>query len=103
MLEQAEAAELMRHLLPPRPGGVAAARAAAPHADVVLVGHTGLEHLSTVADLWDGLPMHGTVRLRWWFFAADEVPLEEDELERWLYDRWAELDAWISEGVRAAV
>ena len=104
MLEQAEAAEAMRHLLPPRPGGVAAARAAAPHADVVLVGHTGLEHLSTAADLWDGLPMDGTVRLRWWFHAADEVPRDEDELERWLYDRWAEIDAWIaSEGRRATV
>ncbi len=57
MLEQAQRAEAMRHVLPPRPGGVAAALEAAPHADVVFVAHTGLEHLSTVADLWDGLPM----------------------------------------------
>ena len=92
---QADAAESLRHLLPPRPGGVAAALAAAPHADVVLVAHTGLEHLSTAADLWDGLPMDTTVRMRWWFVPAAEVP-RGPEVERWLYERWAELDDWIA-------
>jgi hypothetical protein len=36
------------------------------------------------------------VRLRWWFFAADEVPRDADLLEQWLYARWAELDEWIA-------
>ena len=97
MLSQAAAAERLRHLLPPRPGGVAAALAAAPYADVVLVAHTGLEHLSTAADLWDGLPMDSTVRMRWWFVPAAEVPRGTD-VERWLYERWAELDDWIAAG-----
>ena len=97
MDSQAAAAERLRHLLPPRPGGVAAALAAAPHADVVLVAHTGLEHLSTAADLWDGLPMDATVRMRWWFVPAAEVP-RGPEVERWLYERWAELDDWIAAG-----
>ena len=97
MESQADAAERLRHLLPPRPGGVAAALAAAPHADVVLVAHTGLEHLSTAADLWDGLPMDSTVRMRWWFVPASEVP-RGPEVERWLYERWAELDDWIAAG-----
>ncbi len=99
MQTQAAAAERMRHVLPPRPGGVAAALAAAPHADVVLVAHTGLEHLSTAADLWDGLPMDSTVRMRWWFVPGVDVPREPQELERWLYARWAELDAWVAQGV----
>ena len=64
----------MRRVLPPRPGGVAAALTAAPHADVVFVAHTGLEHLSTVRDLWRGLPMDKTLHLRWWFVPAAEVP-----------------------------
>jgi len=96
MLEQARRAEAMRHVLAPRAGGVAAALEAAPHADVVFVAHTGLEHLSTVVDLWDGLPMDQTVRLRWWFVPADEVPRGRREQEEWLYDRWAEIDAWIA-------
>ena len=97
MTGQAAAAEQMRHVLPPRPGGVGAALAAAPHADVVLVAHTGLEHLSTPADLWAGLPMDATVRMRWWFVPASEVPRgDDDRLESWLYDRWAELDDWVA-------
>ncbi len=96
LLEQARRAEAMRHVLAPRPGGVAAALEAAPHADVVFVAHTGLEHLSTVADLWDGLPMDQTVRLRWWFVPADVVPRERRAQEEWLYERWAEIDAWIA-------
>jgi 1-acyl-sn-glycerol-3-phosphate acyltransferase len=96
MLDQAARAEQMRHVLPPRPGGVAAALAAAPHADVVFVAHTGLEHLSTPADLWDGLPMDTTVRLRWWFVPAAEVPQDRAEQEGWLYERWAKLDAWVA-------
>lgn len=96
MHDQAARADRMRHVLPPRPGGVAAALAAAPHADVVLVAHTGLEHLSTVGDLWDGLPMDSVVRMRWWFVPAAEVPREPSAQHEWLYARWAEIDAWVS-------
>lgn len=96
MVEHARRAEAMRHVLPPHSGGVAAALEAAPHADVVFVAHTGLEHLSTVADLWDGLPMDSLVRLRWWFVPAEEVPRDRAELEDWLYRRWAEIDAWVA-------
>jgi len=98
MTRQADAAEQMRHVLPPRAGGLAAALAAAPHADVVLVAHTGLEHLSTPADLWDGLPMDATVRMRWEFVPAEQVPREREELERWLYARWAGIDRWLAPG-----
>jgi 1-acyl-sn-glycerol-3-phosphate acyltransferase len=89
-------AEAMRRVLPPRPGGVAAALTAAPHADVVFVAHTGLEHLSTVRDLWRGLPMDKTLHLRWWFVPAAQVPKEESELTDWLYRWWETIDAWIT-------
>jgi 1-acyl-sn-glycerol-3-phosphate acyltransferase len=95
-------AEAMRHLLPPRPGGVVAALQAAPHADVVLVAHTGLEHLSTVRDLWRALPMDKTLHLRWWFVPAAEVPREEAELTDWLYHWWETIDDWIATTSAAA-
>ena len=41
-------AEDMTHVLAPRPGGVLAALDAAPDADVLMVAHTGLDHLVTV-------------------------------------------------------
>ncbi len=92
----ARRAEAMRHLLPPRPGGVGAALRAAPHADVVLVAHTGLEHLSAPRDLWRGLPMDKTLHLRWWFIPAAEVPRAEPELTDWLYRWWETIDDWIT-------
>jgi 1-acyl-sn-glycerol-3-phosphate acyltransferase len=89
-------AERMRNVLPPRPGGVTAALEAAPHADVVFVAHTGLEHLSTVRDLWRGLPMDKTLYLRWWFVPADEVPRGEAAQTEWLYGWWETIDGWIT-------
>jgi 1-acyl-sn-glycerol-3-phosphate acyltransferase len=88
-------AEAMRNVLPPRPAGVTAAVRAAPHADVVFVAHTGLEHLSTVRDIWRGLPMDKVLRLRWWFVPAADVPGDDDELTDWLYRWWEDIDGWI--------
>jgi 1-acyl-sn-glycerol-3-phosphate acyltransferase len=93
--QQAGQAEAMRNVLPPRPGGVVAALAAAPHADVVFVAHTGLEHLSTPRDLWRGLPMDSSVVMRWDFVAAADVPRGPDAQTAWLFARWAQMDAWI--------
>ena len=88
-------AEALRHLLPPRPAGVAAALRAAPHADVVFVAHTGLEHLSTVRDLWRELPMDKTLHLRWWFVPAADVPRDEAEQTDWLHRWWQTIDDWV--------
>jgi 1-acyl-sn-glycerol-3-phosphate acyltransferase len=91
--EMARRSEAMRHVLPPRPGGVAAALAAAPEADVVWVAHAGLDHLYTVADIWRELPLDGVVRMRWWRVPHDEVP-REAQVE-WLYDWWERIDDWV--------
>ena len=88
-------AEAMRNVLPPRPAGVTAALRAAPHADVVFVAHTGLEHLSTVRDVWRGLPTDKRLHLRWWFVPAADVPREESEQTDWLYGWWEAIDDWI--------
>lgn len=92
---QAEQADAMVNVLPPRPGGVQAALAAAPYADVVFVAHTGLERFSTPVDLWRGMPMDRELHLRWDFVAAGDVPRDSDAQVEWLYARWAEMDAWI--------
>jgi 1-acyl-sn-glycerol-3-phosphate acyltransferase len=96
MRARAARAEQLQHLLPPRPGGVLAALAAAPHADVVFVAHTGLEHLDSVRDIWHGLPLDTRLLLRWWFVPAGEVPEDPGAQTDWLDDRWAELDAWVA-------
>ena len=84
----------MEHVLPPKPAGTLAAIEAAPDADVLFVGHVGLESVSTVADIWRGIPMDAAVVARYWVTPADDVPPPDDR-EHWLYDRWQLLDDWI--------
>ena len=89
----------MPHLLPPRTGGALAALAACPSADVIFVGHAGLDQLASVADVWRALPIDHIVEARWWRVPADEVPRSADHEAQvqWLYDWWARIDAWISQ------
>lgn len=96
--ELADRAEAMTNLLPPKPTGALAAVDAAPDAFVAFIGHVGLERLSTIGNLWRGIPMDSTIVTRVWLVAPHEIPLG-DERERWLYDRWAAMDAWIGEQV----
>jgi len=95
LVEEADQAERMRNLLPPKPGGVLAALAAAPHADVVFVAHTGLEHMASAADVWRGLPMGSEVLMRWDFVPAGDVPDGADAQADWLFERWSEMDGWL--------
>jgi 1-acyl-sn-glycerol-3-phosphate acyltransferase len=95
--DMARRSEEMRHVLPPRPGGVAAALAAAPDADVVWVAHAGLDHLHTVADVWRELPLDDTVQMRWWQVPAAEVPRGEAAQVEWLYHWWKRIDDWVDD------
>ena len=88
-------AEAMTNVLAPRPGGVLAALDAAPHADVMLVGHTGLDHLLTVTDVWRELPMDKEIIMRWWRVPRSEVPQGRDERIDWLFTWWEHIDEWI--------
>ena len=88
-------AEEMVHVLAPRPGGVLAALEAAPEADVLMVAHTGLDHLLTVGDLWRELPMDKQITMRWWRVAREEIPADREERIDWLFHWWERIDDWI--------
>jgi 1-acyl-sn-glycerol-3-phosphate acyltransferase len=93
----ADRAESMTNVLAPKPGGLIAALDAAPEADVVLVAHTGLDHMLTVADIWRELPMDKVLVMRWWRFPRAEIPVGREDRIDWLFTRWEEIDAWIDE------
>jgi 1-acyl-sn-glycerol-3-phosphate acyltransferase len=93
----ARRAERMRHVIAPRPGGVIAALDASPESDVLLVAHTGLDHLLTVADVWRELPMDNTIVMRWWRVARSEIPAGREERIDWLFGWWERVDRWIGE------
>ena len=90
-------AEEMTHGLAPRPGGVLAALDAAPEADVLVVAHTGLDHLVTVSDVWRSLPMDKQITMRWWEVSRDDIPEGREERIEWLYGWWERVDDWIEE------
>jgi 1-acyl-sn-glycerol-3-phosphate acyltransferase len=93
----ARRAERMQHVLAPRPGGLLAALDAAPEADIVLVAHTGLDHLLTVGDVWRELPMDKQIIMRWWRVPRNEIPDGRDDRIDWLFSRWEQIDRWIAE------
>ncbi len=98
--ELAALANRLQNLLPPRLGGPLALMESAPAADVVIFGHVGLDGFERISDIWSGGLIGTTVRLRFWRFAAEDIPNDRDELVIWLYERWQELDDWVGEMLR---
>lgn len=97
MERMAERAESMMNVLAPRPGGFLAALDAAPDADVVLVAHTGLDHLLTIGDVWRELPMDKRIVMQWWQVPRAEIPEDRDERIDWLFGWWERIDLWIDQ------
>jgi 1-acyl-sn-glycerol-3-phosphate acyltransferase len=85
----------LRAVLPPRPGGPVALLEAAPHAAVLICGHTGLEGFHDVPSLWGGELVGARVHVRIWRHEPGSLPRGREELTRWLEERWRELDAWV--------
>jgi len=96
-IDEAEKAERLKHVLPPRPGGVLAALTTAENADVVFVAHTGVDHMTTVLDVWRELPMDREIQMRWWIVPCAEVPTDREERIDWLFAWWATIDEWIND------
>lgn len=86
---------MLRHLLPPRPGGLLRLLQAAPDADLVLIGHVGFEGFSSIHTIVRSVPFTAPVRVRSWRYDRADLPTEPSDQVDWLYERWAELDAWI--------
>ena len=94
-IDDAEKAERLRHVMAPKPGGVLAALDACGDADVVMVAHTGVEHMSSVLDVWRELPMDRRIAMRWWLVDADKIPVGRDARIAWLFEWWRRIDDWI--------
>lgn len=94
--ELAVRAESLRHVMPPQPGGVYAALSAAPDADMVFIGHTGLDRLVTIGDIWRELPMDKRITMRAWRVSRSEIPEEQEAQAEWLFGWFERIDAWIA-------
>jgi len=90
-----ERGRALRHVLPPRLGGVLALLEAAPGADAVFCVHTGLEGLRTLKDLWSGALVGRAIDVAFWRVPAAEIPAERAARVDWIFDQWARVDAWL--------
>ena len=93
--DEADKAARMQNVLPPRPGGALAAIAATPLTDIMFVAHTGLDHLNSIVDIWRGIPMDKTLKVRWWIVPEEELPDSDEARIDWLFEHWAAMDEWI--------
>ncbi len=91
----AERAARLRHVMAPQPGGVFAALGAASDADVVFIGHTGLDRLRTLGDIWHELPMDKRLTMRAWRVARREIPADREAQAEWLLGWFERIDRWI--------
>jgi NTE family protein len=85
---------------PRGPAGRSRRWAAAPGADVVVMGHAGFP--TGLADVWRQLPVEQVVRVRLWHEPASAVPDDRDAQIAWLFGWWRTLDAWVGEHEVAA-
>jgi len=89
-------AESLQSVLPPRPGGVLGALAAAPHVDVVICSHAGFEGTASIGQIWRGALVGRTVRVRFRRVRRADIPEGREDAFRWLRDEWRQVDAWVS-------
>jgi hypothetical protein len=66
-----------------------------PHADLVIVAHTGLDHLDSTAAVWQGIPLQRRLQVTWWRIPAGDVPSGKDASTEWLNGQWMRVDDWI--------
>ncbi len=90
-------AERIRHLLPPRLGGVNALLDGAPDADVVVIAHHGFDGLRLISDIWRGGLVGLVVTVRIARVPRAEVPDGAAERADWLYELWQGVDDWLEE------
>jgi 1-acyl-sn-glycerol-3-phosphate acyltransferase len=92
---RARQAAKLGHVLPPRPSGTLGAIDAAPQADLVIVAHTGLDHIDSAAAIWEGIPLDRPLQVTWWRIPARDVPSGRNARTEWLNAQWARVDDWI--------
>ncbi len=87
----------LRHVLPPRPGGVLALIDALPSADVVTIAHAGLDRFSNFTDLARNAPLPLPLAVTAQRVSAADIPHGLNERTVWLDEQWLHVDAWIAE------
>ena len=85
----------LRHLLPPRTGGVQVLLDLVPGADVVVMAHVGLDQFASFRELARAVPLADPLRVTAWRVPRADIPEGADERVAWLDECWLRVDAWV--------
>ena len=94
--ERAGRLSALRHVLPPRPGGVLALLRAAPAADVVLIEHIGLDAYARAGDLLRAAPLTHPVDVTARRIPRQEIPDDDAGRVAWLDALWLDVDGRVA-------
>ena len=94
-VERAERAEKTPWVLEARSRGIASIREHAPHADVMVIAHTGLEMLASPWQVVKALPFRNGLLIRGQTHRSEDVPTEPDEVAAWLSEQWRGVNDWV--------
>ncbi len=92
---RAERLRPLRHVLPPRPGGVLSMLEGAPSADVVFIDHVGFESVPSIGELCRSAPLDDAIQVSVRRVPRGELPEDRDGLVKWLDEEWLRLDRWV--------
>jgi 1-acyl-sn-glycerol-3-phosphate acyltransferase len=95
--DRARRLEALRHVLPPRPGGVLALLDAIPSADVVVIAHAGLDEFGNFLDLARAAPLARPITVTAWRIPVCDIPQDPYARIAWLDDQWLRIDSWIDQ------
>lgn len=85
----------LRHVLPPRPGGVLALLDVVA-GDVVVIAHAGLDGFASFKEL-AAVPLCEPIRVAAWRIRREQVPPGDAARVAWLDEQWLRVDAWVAE------
>jgi hypothetical protein len=86
----------IEHMLPPRLGGVLGLLDSAEGADVLFVGHYGLEGARRYTSIAWGALVHADLRIKLWRVPAADIPKTAEERTDWLFEWWETMDRWVA-------
>jgi hypothetical protein len=96
-----ERARHIQYMLPPRLGGVLGLLEIAPQADVLFIGHYGLEGARKYTSIAWGALVRADLRIKLWRVPAAGIPGTAEARTAWLFEWWKRMDDWVAEIVAA--
>lgn len=98
--ERAARLDSLRHVLPPRPGGVLAL-IECMSADVVVIAHSGLDQYASFSDLAKAVPLRDRIQVTAWRVPEDQIPSGDAERIAWLDEQWLLVDTSVTRDATA--